>query len=81
MFTTALSDGKCILVQVSERIENSIAAVSLLLEDQEVLRNDAIILLQFLVYRSRVAQDRAIREKCIDKTFSIYRYVLLLSPV
>ena len=42
-----------------------------LLGDQEVLRNEAILLLQCLVFKSKTAQDLAVRAGCLEGTFQV----------
>lgn len=58
--------------QASLKLPNSLSAPVKLLKDQEVLRNDSILLLQSLVFRSKSAQDSAIRSGCLDTLFNIY---------
>lgn len=58
--------------QASSRLKNYLSAPIGLLCDQEVLRNDAIVLLQFIVYQSKYAQDLALKAGCLDQVFSIY---------
>lgn len=61
-------------VQAALRCPNSITAPLKLFKEQEVLRNDAILLLQCIVFESKVAQDVAVREGCLDLLFEIYQY-------
>lgn len=56
----------------SLKLPNSITGPLKLLKDQEVLRNDSILLLQCLVYKSNIAQNIAVREGCLEEIFSIY---------
>lgn len=58
--------------QASSRLTNYLSAPVGLLHDQEVLRNDAIVLLQFIVYQSKYAQDLAWKTGCLEQVFSIY---------
>ena len=58
--------------QASLKIPNSLSGPVKLLDDQEVLRNDSILLMQSLVYRSKIAQDAAMRAGCLDRVYNIY---------
>lgn len=62
-------------MQAALRCPNSITAPLKFFKEQEVLRNDAILLLQCIVFESKVAQDVAVREGCLDLLFEIYQYV------
>mmetsp|Transcript_8366 Transcript_8366/g.16760 ORF Transcript_8366/g.16760 Transcript_8366/m.16760 type:complete len:758 (-) Transcript_8366:67-2340(-) len=59
--------------QAALRCPNSITAPLKFFKEQEVLRNDAILLLQCIVFESKVAQDVAVREGCLDLLFEIYQ--------
>lgn len=61
--------------QASLKLPNSLSAPVKLLDDQEVLRNDSILLLQSLVFRLKSAQDAAFRVGCLDKLYNIYECV------
>lgn len=63
--------------QQALNVPNSLSAPVKLLDDQEVLRNDSILLLQSLIYGSKVAQDAAMRAGCLEKLYSIYECVAL----
>lgn len=68
-------------VQAALRYPNSITAPLKLFKEQEVLRNDAILLLQCIVFESKVAQDVAVREGCLDLLFEIYQYAFELTSI
>ena len=57
--------------QQSLRLQNVMAGPLALLADQEVLRNEAILLLQCLVFKSKTAQDLAVRAGCLEGTFQV----------
>lgn len=57
--------------QQSLRLQNVISGPLSLLGDQEVLRNEAILLLQCLVFKNKTAQDLAVRAGCLETTFQV----------
>lgn len=62
--------------QASLKLPNSLSSPVRLLTDQEVLRNESILLLQSLVYRSKVGQNAALKSGCLDVAYNIYECVM-----
>lgn len=58
--------------QQSLKLPNCMSGPLKLLGDQEVLRNESLLLLQCLVFKSKLAQDTAVRQGCLDAIFRIY---------
>lgn len=58
--------------QQSLKLQNCVSGPLKLLSDQEVLRNESLLLLQCLVFKSKLAQDMAVRQGCLEAIFGIY---------
>ncbi len=58
--------------QQSLKLPNCVSGPLKLLSEQEVLRNESLLLLQCLVFKSKLAQDTAVRKGCLDSIFGIY---------